>query len=405
MDFKLDKLWLEFSYSFSVEELKAAKILIINSISNLLIYTHARNKSTIVAHSLAVNRSGPLLRVRLTNRMTWFVFVFFSEKLEKNKTETDTRILHEWQSKQTQWHCSVNLEGAKGGIGGGGRGWLAFRILNRPEVILREKRNSSGGFFCFPVPLTLRSSSIANRLLDRTKRPATEFLREKRAIALLHADCRSTPPPFECNPFIVLTFQHFLVFQYLMSGWAKGYSFRCQPVDYSHSPMALRMVNTCWWYFISKFTEFFDTVSPSTLSALLFYFLWNLDSSNGRRILYFFLSAVFHFEKEDSTRVDASRDSPWYNAFLRMVGAQVRARWPQHFLRPFEHFCSYNNVLLLHGGCDGPSVSKVHLVEETPDYLANGKSMKEQSIIWLGIRLGIRLGYQQSVGKYAYIVW
>ena len=46
-----------------------------------------------------------------------------------------------------------------------------------------------------------------------------------------------------------------------MSGWARGYSFRCQPVDYSNNPLALRMANTCWWYYFSKFTEFFDTVS------------------------------------------------------------------------------------------------------------------------------------------------
>ncbi|KAI4462094.1 fatty acid acyl transferase-related [Holotrichia oblita] len=45
-----------------------------------------------------------------------------------------------------------------------------------------------------------------------------------------------------------------------MSGWWGSYSFRCQPVDYSYSPMALRMANTCWWYYISKFTEFFDTL-------------------------------------------------------------------------------------------------------------------------------------------------
>lgn len=44
-----------------------------------------------------------------------------------------------------------------------------------------------------------------------------------------------------------------------MSGWLTGYSYRCQPVDYSATPMALRMARTCWWYYISKFTEFFDT--------------------------------------------------------------------------------------------------------------------------------------------------
>lgn len=46
-------------------------------------------------------------------------------------------------------------------------------------------------------------------------------------------------------------------FQYLQSGWLRDYSYRCQPVDYS--PKGLRMAETCWWYYISKFTEFFDT--------------------------------------------------------------------------------------------------------------------------------------------------
>ncbi|KAK1129256.1 hypothetical protein K0M31_020385 [Melipona bicolor] len=45
-----------------------------------------------------------------------------------------------------------------------------------------------------------------------------------------------------------------------MSGWLLDYSYKCQPVDYSHNPSALRMANLCWWYFISKFTEFADTI-------------------------------------------------------------------------------------------------------------------------------------------------
>ncbi|XP_049781491.1 elongation of very long chain fatty acids protein AAEL008004 isoform X1 [Schistocerca nitens] len=45
-----------------------------------------------------------------------------------------------------------------------------------------------------------------------------------------------------------------------MSGWLTGlYNFRCQPVDYSNNPKTLRMVHACWWYYFSKFTEFFDT--------------------------------------------------------------------------------------------------------------------------------------------------
>ncbi len=53
----------------------------------------------------------------------------------------------------------------------------------------------------------------------------------------------------------------FYVLQLLNSGWGGDYSFRCQPVDYSNNPKALRMLDCCWLYFFSKFTEFFDTVS------------------------------------------------------------------------------------------------------------------------------------------------
>ncbi|XP_022214320.2 elongation of very long chain fatty acids protein [Drosophila obscura] len=55
-------------------------------------------------------------------------------------------------------------------------------------------------------------------------------------------------------------FSAWICYEYLMSGWWGHYSFKCQPVDYGNSPLALRMVNICWWYYISKFTEFFDTL-------------------------------------------------------------------------------------------------------------------------------------------------
>lgn len=55
-------------------------------------------------------------------------------------------------------------------------------------------------------------------------------------------------------------FSTWIFYEYLQSGWWGHYSFRCQPVDYSDNPMALRMARTCWWYYISKFTEFFDTL-------------------------------------------------------------------------------------------------------------------------------------------------
>lgn len=61
------------------------------------------------------------------------------------------------------------------------------------------------------------------------------------------------------NLFQVI-FSAWLFYELGMSGWLTGhYSLRCQPVDYSTDYFTVRMVNVCWWYYFSKFTEFMDT--------------------------------------------------------------------------------------------------------------------------------------------------
>lgn len=60
--------------------------------------------------------------------------------------------------------------------------------------------------------------------------------------------------------FVQVIFSAWLFYEIGISGWLTGhYNFRCQPVDYSNHPSTLRMVHACWWYYFSKFTEFFDT--------------------------------------------------------------------------------------------------------------------------------------------------
>ncbi|RZF32034.1 hypothetical protein LSTR_LSTR007112 [Laodelphax striatellus] len=59
---------------------------------------------------------------------------------------------------------------------------------------------------------------------------------------------------------IQVIFSSWLFYEAIVAGWFNGYSFRCQPVDYSTSPKAMRTAAGCWWYFFSKFTEFFDTI-------------------------------------------------------------------------------------------------------------------------------------------------
>ncbi|XP_004931946.1 elongation of very long chain fatty acids protein AAEL008004 [Bombyx mandarina] len=71
--------------------------------------------------------------------------------------------------------------------------------------------------------------------------------------------------PFELKQVLIwynlfqVIFSCWLFYESIVSGWFTTYSFRCQPVDYSNTPETLRTVNGCWWYYFSKFTEFFDT--------------------------------------------------------------------------------------------------------------------------------------------------
>uniref|UniRef100_A0A182NK47 Elongation of very long chain fatty acids protein n=1 Tax=Anopheles dirus TaxID=7168 RepID=A0A182NK47_9DIPT len=52
----------------------------------------------------------------------------------------------------------------------------------------------------------------------------------------------------------------YMFYEHLMAGWVSGYSLTCQTVDYSDSPMSRRMFNLCYVYYLSKLSEFADTV-------------------------------------------------------------------------------------------------------------------------------------------------
>lgn len=60
--------------------------------------------------------------------------------------------------------------------------------------------------------------------------------------------------------FIQVLFSVYLVYEGLNAGWLTSYSFKCQPVDYSNSPEALRMARACWLYYMAKVSELLDTV-------------------------------------------------------------------------------------------------------------------------------------------------
>ncbi|XP_076601299.1 elongation of very long chain fatty acids protein 1a [Chaetodon auriga] len=52
----------------------------------------------------------------------------------------------------------------------------------------------------------------------------------------------------------------YIVYEFMMSGWATTYTWRCDLIDTSNSPRSLRMVRVAWLFYISKFIELLDTV-------------------------------------------------------------------------------------------------------------------------------------------------
>ncbi|XP_043249070.1 elongation of very long chain fatty acids protein AAEL008004-like [Colletes gigas] len=60
--------------------------------------------------------------------------------------------------------------------------------------------------------------------------------------------------------FIQVLASIYIVYEGLVAGWLMDYDFKCQPVDYSNNPKALRMNRGTHFYFICKLVELLDTV-------------------------------------------------------------------------------------------------------------------------------------------------
>ncbi|XP_041658524.1 elongation of very long chain fatty acids protein 1a [Cheilinus undulatus] len=52
----------------------------------------------------------------------------------------------------------------------------------------------------------------------------------------------------------------YIVYEFMMSGWATTFTWRCDLIDTSNSPQALRMIRVAWLFYFSKYIELLDTV-------------------------------------------------------------------------------------------------------------------------------------------------
>ncbi|XP_051234026.1 ELOVL fatty acid elongase 8b [Dicentrarchus labrax] len=60
--------------------------------------------------------------------------------------------------------------------------------------------------------------------------------------------------------FAMVGLSAYMFYEFLVTSWLSNYSYLCQPVDYSSSPLAIRMAKVCWWFFFSKVIELSDTI-------------------------------------------------------------------------------------------------------------------------------------------------
>ncbi|KAK2835649.1 hypothetical protein Q5P01_016133 [Channa striata] len=60
--------------------------------------------------------------------------------------------------------------------------------------------------------------------------------------------------------FAMVGVSAYMFYEFLVTSWLSNYSYLCQPVDYSTSPLAMRMARACWWFFFSKVIELSDTL-------------------------------------------------------------------------------------------------------------------------------------------------
>uniref|UniRef100_A0A9J7X516 Elongation of very long chain fatty acids protein n=2 Tax=Cyprinus carpio TaxID=7962 RepID=A0A9J7X516_CYPCA len=60
--------------------------------------------------------------------------------------------------------------------------------------------------------------------------------------------------------FSMVCLSAYMFYEFTASSWLANYSLVCQPVDYSETPLAMRMARVCWWFYFSKVIELTDTM-------------------------------------------------------------------------------------------------------------------------------------------------
>lgn len=149
-------------------------------------------------------------------------------------------------------------------------------ILTEAESILTESWNNRTDVATFVRSVAGRTQMIIDTIADprTTDWPLMQspvptvmmVLTYLYVILFLGPKMMANRKPFKLREVLIVyngaqvLYSLFMLYEHLMSGWFWDYSYKCQPIDYSRSEKGMRMANLCWWYYISKLSEFADTL-------------------------------------------------------------------------------------------------------------------------------------------------
>ncbi|XP_075970997.1 uncharacterized protein LOC142973244 [Anticarsia gemmatalis] len=182
-------------------------------------------------------------------------------------------------------------------------------------------------------------------------------------------------PIYYFNLFQIFICSYIMYLGYL-GGWGNGYSFQCQPVDWTENDQTRAMINACWWYCLVKLIDLMDTV---------FFVLRKKD----RQIS--FLHLFHHFMMPIASFI-ALKYFPnghatllgWINCFVHIVmytyyliaglGPQYQKYlwWKKHVtsLQIIQFSIIFvHNMLALLNGCDYPKWINVLLCIESTQFI------------------------------------
>ncbi|XP_055594233.1 elongation of very long chain fatty acids protein AAEL008004-like [Uranotaenia lowii] len=125
---------------------------------------------------------------------------------------------------------------------------LVHQYWELVEDLIGDPRAKNLPFMDNPLPtLTMIGTYLAWVLIV-----GPTYMRDRKPLQL-------TSTLFYYNLFQVFLSAYMFV-EHLLAGWARGYSLTCEPVDYGDGVLSRRMFNLCYIYYLSKLSEFADTI-------------------------------------------------------------------------------------------------------------------------------------------------